>query len=878
MNSPSNRRKRTAAAACFLFLLLPAHAGLEVLHSFQKPGVQPVGELLPLAGGESYGTCSSGGAEGAGSVFRVTPGGAVETVASFGGSNGSAPTSGLVQGPDQALYGTTSAGGAGGFGTVFKVTTTGVLTKLTDFTGAGGVARGSVPGPLVLHTDGFFYGTTAAGGTGGFGTVFKVSPAGAITTLAEFTGMAGAAKGSEPGGSLVVSGDTIYGVCRTGGTSNLGTVYRLSSGTVTTLVEFTGNTGARPGARPAGGLVLIGGGLLFGTTEFGGAEGFGTAFSLTTGASPVFTPLRSFSDLEGSQPVGEMVTVDASTLLGTVAAGGASGWGGIFKLTTGGAFTMLASFTGESGITPGAVPRAGIAAGDDGYYHGCTSAGGAGNLGTVFKVSAAGNFTPVASLSPANGWMPSGAPVPDGAGGWLFPLAAGGSGGGGTLAKWAGGSLTVAATLGGAAGSAPDGQLMTKNGVFYGLASQGAASGRGSAFRYDPASGISLVNSFTSTGGSLADGGLINGSDGALYGASREGGTSARGTLFKVTTAGVRTRIVSFTGNAGAFAGSGPRGPLVLAGNQSYYGVTSRGGTADCGVLFKLSSLGAYTVLAHFAANGPRLPSAGLVAATDGMIYGTCRSGGTEDAGAIIRLNPANDSWTAVASFDGTTLAGPDSDLHAAADGYLVGLASGPGNGGVFRYTTAGGLSRLAAFNGISATADDGAGLIFTGGVTTAADGTIYGTAAGGGSSGGGVFFRIVPDSPLAAWKAQHLGNPAAADDGDPDGDGLANLVEYALLTIPTTPDPAPTPVLHGGKLDLMIPRDPSRNDIAFVVEASGDLVNWSAIASSEHGSAFAGPGYVSGETGGPGVKSILVRDLALPSETARFLRVKVTH
>jgi len=889
MSSPQSLRNWPAAFACLLFLILPAFAGLEVLASFQKPGTQATGKLLRLANGESYGTASSGGAHGFGSVFRVTAAGAVETVVSFTGGGGAVPgrgpTAGLVLGTDSAFYGTTSAGGAGGFGTIFKVTVAGVFTKLVDFTGTTGVAKGSVPGPLVLHADGNFYGTTAAGGTGvpgnlaGFGTVFKMTPGGVLTTLAEFTGTAGAVKGSEPTGALAISGTTLYGVTRIGGALNLGTIFRITpAGSFTSLHDFTGPNGA----RPAGGLFLHSNGLLYGTTEFGGTEGFGTAFSLSTAVTPVFTSIRSFADLIGSQPVGELVAADSTTLLGTVATGGASGWGGIYKLTTGGVFTMLATFTGESGIVPGAAPRAGLVADGGGFFHGVTSAGGPGNLGTIFKINAAGSYSVTAHLSPPAGWMPSGAPVIDSSGGLIFPLAAGGSAGGGTLASWSEGSgLSVAAALGGTFGSTPDGGLILKAGDYYGVASQGAASGRGAAFRYQPGNGISLVSSFTSTGGALPEGALIDGSDGALYGVGREGGTSARGTVFKVTTAGDRTRVISFTGLAGTAPGSSPRGPLVLAASQSYYGLAASGGSSDRGVLFKISPFGTYTVLAHFTITGPRLPAGGLVMGADGFIYGTCSSGGTADAGALIRLNPANDTWSVVASFDGTTAASPAGELHAAADGSILGIATGPGNGGVFRYSAAAGIQVVATFDGNNgrATADNGAGLVFTGGLTTTADGTIYGNAPGGGPAGGGVLFRIAGNSPLAAWKTLHLGSPTASDDDDPDRDGLANVLEYALGKIPTLPDAAGQPAasVAANFLRLTVPRDPARNDIVMIVEATCDLAAWTPLAASINGAPFTGPGYLSGETPGSGMKSIVVRDL-MPVTAAprRFLRLRV--
>jgi uncharacterized repeat protein (TIGR03803 family) len=878
MSSPSIRWKGPAAAACWFFLSQPAGAGVEVLHHFQRPGTAPTAPLLVAAGGDIYGTCSSGGANGAGSVFRITAGGTTETVFSFSGADGRAPAAGLVTGPDGASYGTTSGGGAGGFGTAFRIAADGSHTRLVDFTGTSGAAKGSVPGPLVLHGDGFFYGTTAAGGSAGAGTVFRMDAAGTVTTLAEFTGTSGAARGSEPVGRLLFSGPAIYGVCRSGGSGNLGTVFRLDGGALTTLVDFTGNAGSHPGARPAGGLVEMPGGQIFGTTEFGGTAGFGTAFRLTTGANPLFTSIRSFDDLQGSQPVGEMAAADATTLLGTLAAGGGSGWGGVFRLTTAGDFTVLASFTGESGALPGAVPRAGLTATTGGTFIGTTSAGGPGNLGTVFQVDGTGAVTTTTALSPDDGWMPSGAPVPDGQGGWLFPLAAGGSAGGGTVARWDGSTLTTLAPLGGAAGSAADGSLLEKGGLYYGLASQGAASGRGSAFRIDPSAGTATpVNAFTSTGGTLADGGLIVGSDDALYGVGREGGTSGRGTLFKVTTAGVRTRIVSFTGTAGAAPGTAPWGPLVLAPSQTYYGVTARGGSQDQGVLFRLSSAGTYTPLVHFTPTGPRGPAGGLATAADGGIYGTCRSGGPADAGVVFHLDPATEAWSVAAEFDGSSLGGPVGDLRALPDGALAGLTAGPGDGGAFRYSAYEGLQVLARFEGITASADDGAGQVFTGGIAQASDGTYYGTAAGGGDFGGGVLFRIVPDPPLTVWKSRELGDPSAPDEGDADADGVPNVVEYALGTPPDIPSPAPRPVVEDGRLTIEVPRDPARNDVVHLVEVSSDLAVWQPLAASVNGGAFTGTGYLSGETAGSGVKSVRVRDpRPVAGMPQRFLRLRV--
>ena len=152
-----------------------------------------------------------------------------------------------MQGCDGNFYGTTEWGGADNFGTVFKLTPGGVLTTLVEFTGTTGSNKGSYPrAGLVQGFDGNFYGTTYYGGASNFGTVFKLTPGGVLTTLVEFTGTAGGNIGINPNAGLVQGGDgNFYGTTYYGGASGIGTVFKLTPGGVlTTLVEFTGNTRA----------------------------------------------------------------------------------------------------------------------------------------------------------------------------------------------------------------------------------------------------------------------------------------------------------------------------------------------------------------------------------------------------------------------------------------------------------------------------------------------------------------------------------------------------------------------------------------------------------------------------------------------------------
>ena len=150
----------------------------------------PESELVQASDGNFYGTTSQVGLNGLGTVFKITPAGTLTTLNNFtqGGSTGSSPYGGLVQGTDGNLYGTTFAGGtssncSGGCGIVFKITLSGTLTVLHNFNGADG---SNPEAKLLQASDGNFYGTTFGGGANGLGTVFKITPAGTLTTLHSF--------------------------------------------------------------------------------------------------------------------------------------------------------------------------------------------------------------------------------------------------------------------------------------------------------------------------------------------------------------------------------------------------------------------------------------------------------------------------------------------------------------------------------------------------------------------------------------------------------------------------------------------------------------------------------------------------------------------
>ncbi len=138
--------------------------------------------------------------------------------------------------------------------------------------------------------------------------------------------------------------------------------------------------------------------------------------------------------------------------------------------------------------------------------------------------------------------------------------------------------------------------------------------------------------------------------------------------------------------------------------------------------------------------------------------------------------------------------------------------------------------------------------------------------------------------TPLQLWKLLHLGDAAAPDDGDPDGDGFLTLAEYGLNLLPEAPSVAPGVTLfsyaEGGRLRIFLQRDPAHDDVTIEVQASGSPGGpWTPVATSVLGAPFSGAGYVSGDSATPGVKTIEVRDIVnIADAPARFLRVRVSH
>jgi uncharacterized repeat protein (TIGR03803 family) len=660
----------------------------------------PVGSLIQGNDGNFYGTTSGEGANDLGTVFKMTPAGALTTLVAFtgvGGSNkGGDPTSHLTQSTDGTFYGTTP-------GTVFQMTSAGVLTTLVEFAASDDVTAG-----LILANDGNFYGTTGQGGATGNGTVFKMTPTGTLTTLVEFTGNGASNKGSFPFAGLVQGSDgNFYGTTVYGGASGNGTVFKVTAGgALTTLVEFTGNGAANKGSNPYGGLVQGVDGNFYGTTSGGGSSFAGTVFKVTPAG--VLTTLVEFNG--SAAPQAGLILGSDGNFYGTTAIGGANGLGTVFKMSAGGTITTLVDFTGNGATNRGNYPESALFQGSDGNFYGTTRLGGANNLGTVFRMTPTGALT--------------------------------------TLVDFNGSSSL---------GRQPyDGVVPGSDGNFYGTTSHGGANDLGTVFKMTPAGVLTTLVQFTGMSGNnkgeSPQASLLSAGDGNFYGTTSAGGATNAGTIFKMTPGGVLTTLVEFTPGGSSNQGEDPYGRLVQGSDGNFYGTTLLGpGTLDPGTVFKMTPAGVLTTLVAFTGNGPTnkgiRPYAGLLQASDGNFYGTTSSGATYSGGTVFKMTPAGVLTTLVEFTNNqaaNTGAFPQAALVQGNDGNLYGTTAAggvtAGNGTIFKMTFAGSLTTLVEFSGNGASNKGSAPYA---GLVQASDGNFYGTTTLGGANNSGTIFKM---------------------------------------------------------------------------------------------------------------------------------------
>src|SRR5579872_7450021 len=328
-------------------------------------GRQPITGLTLATDGNFYGTTMSGGQNDAGSVFRISSGGTLTTLYSFSsspGTDGFSPGGALLQAADRNLYGTTQYGGTAGNGTVYRITLRGSFTALASFTDE------AFAGTLVQDWNGNFYGPSYSGGEdcgleeGGCGTLFQMTSSGTLSDLYLFP--LDCAGSCNPSARLSPAIDgNLYGTTNDGGAHQSGTIFKVTpSGALTTLYNFCTEANCLDGTMPDA-PILATDGSVYSTAREGGAAGYGDVFSFDTGGT--LHVLHSFCTQAGC-PDGQTAATGGlleattgsiygvATLGGDLTCGNAAGCGTVFSISTGlPAFVAFVNGSARVGQTVG---------------------------------------------------------------------------------------------------------------------------------------------------------------------------------------------------------------------------------------------------------------------------------------------------------------------------------------------------------------------------------------------------------------------------------------------------------------------------------------------------------------------------------------------
>lgn len=596
-----------------------------------------------------------------------------------------------------------------------------------------------VTGPVVRDADGTVYGAGASGGSLNTGGIFRIDSNGVLTSLHDFTGP----DGDAPYGGLVRGpDDALYGTTSAGGAHGTGTIFRITSdGTFSTLHSFAAvdpNTGTAPeGAAPRAPLVAAGG-RLYGVTESGGATapGRGVIFSVTPDGQ--FAIEHEFT-AAASRPQAGLTLASDNALYGTVTAGGADNLGGVFRFVPGAGITMLHAFSSGGATFPdGYNVQAPLAEGVDGALYGTTVAGGQNQLGTVFRIALDGTWSVLHSFAAAD---PNTGVAPEG----FFAV---------------------------------NGLTRGLDGNLYGIASQGGENRRGVLYRVDSSGTFSVQRALLEEGGNVVAP-LVGADDGRLYGTSQIDGAAQNGTVFAFDPASVSTQILH------AFVVTGPGqvlAALTRGDDGQLYGLGYDGGGNGSGVIFRLSPSGTVTILHLFSGPDGANPYAPLTKGPDGAFYGTTTSGG-RGQGTVFRIT-AEGAFTVLHAFaepdaNGVQLEGahPYGGVAVAPDGTVFGVTSDGGAYGAGTiFSIANGAFRVHHAFG----ADESAALVPVGaypqaGMAWGPDGRLYGSTSSGPDQApfGSVFAfdpvtrtvtglaSLTPDGGYNIWSA-----PSLADDG----------------------------------------------------------------------------------------------------------------
>jgi len=749
----------------------PVHAQtISLFHDFHSTGdgFRPQMKMVQMPDGTFYGTTLQGGAHYQGTIFKITPAGQFQTIHQWGDTpdDGLGPSGNLLIGPDGNIYGTTQGGGSHQAGTVYKLTPGGALSTLYSFGSVADDGSRPVAGLTYVAADGNFYGNTYSGGASGNGTVFKISLAGAEQVIKSFDS---SASNPESGLCLNPADGLLYGTTDTS-TSGYGSIFKISTaGVLTTVQNLTPATGTYPFQN---GMVAAADGSLYGALEHGGANDFGTIYKITSGA---FSTVYSFDEAAGKYPIATMVAASDGALYGTATGGGLVGAGTIFKFKLGVSpvVTPIYTFTGSAdGAIPGELMQA-----SNGLLYGGSFSGGAPSFGSIFNITTNGSFFLIKDLAAGfqDGTSPNGRLLLGQDGNWYGTTMRGGLFDNGTIFTiLPDGTCKILYNFNfhnDILGYAPTaGLIQAPDGTFYGSTSLNSTFG-GVIFKFTVSGNpqvatVSPLYTFDKTHGAVPDASLLLGSDGNLYGTTYNGGANDDGVVFKLTPAGVLTVLRTFAGTNGA----NPTGALVQGPDGALYGTTSLGGV-NCGVIFKMTTAGATVWTKAVTAAQGYFPQEGLVFGADGNLYGTAHWGCANGQGGIFRVTPAG-AVTTVFSFNGANGSNAYAPLLLGPDNKLYGSDY---TGNLFRFDGTNYQSLGALTTALGTTVVRG--------LANGSDGNFYGVATVGGAANGGTIFKLNTNFPGISGFS-----PAAAAAGQTVSITGSNFTTASAVTVNGAP------------------------------------------------------------------------------------------
>ncbi len=375
-----------------LFLIFSLTASLQaqynLLYSFAggtTDGLQPYFGSLIMSGSTLYGMTAFGGPSNCGTIFKINKDGTgyalLHSFAGSASSDGAHPFGSLIL-SGSTLYGMTASGGTNDLGTMFRINTNGMgFVLLHSF--AGGGADGQEPYGSLTKSGSTLYGMTYSGGIGtaNLGTIFKINTNGSgFVLLHSFAG--GTADGGQPMGSLLLRGSILYGMTYLGGTTNFGTIFRINTKGSGFVLLHSFAVGTADGYYPQGSLIIKGS-ILYGMTVDGGTTGYGTIFKINKNGTG-FELLHSFAigAGDGKNPYGSLIS-KGSMLYGMTERGGTDDYGTIFKINKNGSgFELLHSFAGAT--SDGSYPFGSLVLKGFTMY-GMTYSGGTLDDGTIFS-------------------------------------------------------------------------------------------------------------------------------------------------------------------------------------------------------------------------------------------------------------------------------------------------------------------------------------------------------------------------------------------------------------------------------------------------------------------------------------------------------------